>query len=141
MIQNKKAKRLTVTKLKEKLDRVFSRYIRLRDSNKDGYCRCISCGAIVFWKEIQNGHYVNRGHMGTRFDEKNCNSQCVKCNMFDEGNNIGYTRGLINKYGIKVISELEVKKHSISKLTPVEYEILINHYSDEVKRLMTEKGL
>lgn len=141
MIRNNKARRLTVPKLKEKLDRVFSHFIRLRDSNKDGYCRCISCGAIVFWKEIQNGHYVNRGHMGTRFNEKNCNSQCIRCNMFDEGNNIGYTRGLINKYGIKVISELEVKKHSISKLTPVEYEILINHYSDEVKRLMTEKGL
>lgn len=141
MIQNKKAKRLTVTKLKEKLDRVFSRYIRLRDSNKDGYCRCISCGAIVFWKEIQNGHYVNRGHMGTRFDEKNCNAQCIRCNMFDEGNNIGYTRGLINKYGIRVISELEAKKHSISKLTPFEYETLIEHYSVEVKRLKAEKGL
>lgn len=141
MIQNKKAKRLTVPKLKEKLDRVFSHYIRLRDSNKDGYCRCISCGTIVFWKEIQNGHYVNRGHMGTRFDEKNCNAQCIRCNMFDEGNNIGYTRGLINKYGIRVISELEAKKHSISKLTPFEYETLIEHYSVEVKRLKAEKGL
>lgn len=79
--------------------------------------------------------------MSTRFDEKNCNAQCMKCNMFDEGNNIGYIKGLIRKYGIRVIEELELKKHSLCSLSTFEYEILIKHYSDEVKKLRAEKNL
>ena len=142
MIKTKsKSKSLSVPKLKEKLDRIFSEFIRLRDSNNKGYCRCISCGSIHFWKDIQNGHYVNRGHMGTRFSERNCNAQCVKCNIFDEGNNIGYARGLINKYGVKVIDELEVKKHSLNKLAAYEYRVLIDLYKEKVDVLKIEKGL
>ncbi|MEG1644024.1 MAG: recombination protein NinG [Bacteroidales bacterium] len=127
--------------LKAKLDRVFSEYIRLRDSDSRGYVRCISCGKIVHWKEADCGHYVNRAHMGTRFSEHNCNGQCRFCNRFDEGNNIGYTRGLISKYGVKIIADLEVKKHSQTHLTKFDYEIMIKHYKEEVKRLKREKGL
>ena len=36
------------TDYKKKLDEVFSQYIRLKYSDKRGYCRCISCGRIHF---------------------------------------------------------------------------------------------
>ena len=126
--------------LKDKLDRIFSEYIRLRDADANGYCRCISCGAVHHWRDVDNGHYVNRSHMATRYDEKNCNAQCRKCNRFDEGNNIGYTKGLVAKYGYKVINELDVKKHSISKMSKADYEILIDHYKNEVKKLKYAKA-
>lgn len=141
MIRNNKLNRLKVPKLKEKLDRIFSEYIRLRDSNDNDYCRCISCGSIHHWKDMDCGHFVNRSHMGTRFSERNCNAQCRKCNRFDEGNNIGYTRGLIRKYGVKVIDELEMKKHSHSYMTAFDYQISIEYYSKEVKILKQEKGI
>lgn len=136
-----KSKRLSVPALKRKLDEIFSVYIRLRDSDQNGYCRCISCGKIEHWKDVDCGHFVNRSHMGTRYSEKNCNAQCRSCNRFDEGNNIGYTRGLIRKYGIGVISLLEAQKHSFSKMTSFDYEVMIDHYKEEIKRLKREKGL
>lgn len=61
------------------LDRAFSKFIRLRDSDDNGLCRCISCGKLHMWDDIDCGHFVNRRHMGTRFDEKNCNAQCRSC--------------------------------------------------------------
>jgi hypothetical protein len=125
--------------LKTKLDRIFSVYIRLRDADKSGYCRCISCNAIHPWKEMDAGHYVNRFRMSARFDEKNVNAQCRKCNRFDEVNQIGYTRGLIRKYGKGIIDELEMKKHSVSKMTEAEYELLVNHYRVEVEELKKVK--
>lgn len=137
----KRKKILSKSSLVEKLDRIFSQFIRLRDSNSDGYCSCISCNSIHFWKTIHNGHYVNRKHMSTRYNEKNCNAQCIKCNTFDEGNVIGYTKGLIKKYGESVIDELDMLKHSISKINNYEFEILIDHYKKEVDRLLKEKGL
>ena len=34
----------TISKLKKKLDKIFSEYIRLRDCDYKGNCKCISCG-------------------------------------------------------------------------------------------------
>lgn len=134
-------RKVSIKTLKNKLDRVFSIYVRLRDSNANGYCRCISCGAIHHWKDVDCGHFVNRSHMGTRYSERNCNAQCRKCNRFDEGNNIGYTRGLISKYDVKVLAELEVKKNTPTHMKSFDYEILIDHYNKEIKRLKTEKNI
>lgn len=68
--------------LKTKLDRVFSEYIRLRDTaghSKDGYFRCISCGQIKPYSQADCGHYIGRQHMATRYNEINCNAQCRNC--------------------------------------------------------------
>ena len=136
-------KKPSVPTLKRKLDDVFSIYIRLRDSDQNGYCKCISCGAIYFWKggSMHNGHYVNRSHMSLRYDEKNCNAQCINCNSFDEGNNIGYTRGIIKKYGAEILDILEWKKSQQKKYHPFEYEIMIKEYQQKAKELAKEKGL
>jgi hypothetical protein len=126
--------------LKAKLDRVFSEYIRLRDANKDGYLMCISCGKLVHWKEADAGHYVNRAHMSTRFDEKNVNGQCRFCNRFREGEMLGYTKGLIKKYGEGILDELQLKKNQTSKITDFEAEILVKYYRAQVKNLKAEKN-
>ena len=85
----------SIKTLKRKLDDVFSIYIRLRDSDDKGFCRCISCGKIQHWEDVDCGHYVNRSHMGTRYSERNCNAQCRHCNRFMEGNIQNYRKGLI----------------------------------------------
>lgn len=131
----------SIKTLKRKLDEIFSTYIRLRDSDNNGLCRCISCGKIHNWKEVDCGHYVNRSHTGTRYSERNCNAQCRSCNRFDEGNNIGYTKGLIAKYGMGVLSELEVKKHTQTCLTSFDYETMIEYYKKEVIKLKDKKNL
>lgn len=127
--------------LKAKLDRIFSEYIRLRDADNNGMVRCISCRNIEHWKNVDCGHFVNRSHTSTRFNEKNCNAQCRRCNRFDEGNNIGYMKGLIKKYGASVLEELEVLKYQESHLSEFEYKVLIEHYTKEVKRLHEDKGI
>lgn len=65
--------------LVKKLDRVFALYIRLRDVMPNGYVRCISCGNIKAFEDVDCGHYHSRTHMGTRFDEQNCNAECQYC--------------------------------------------------------------
>ena len=127
--------------LRAKLDREFSRYIRLRDALPDGTFKCISCGQVKDLSQADCGHYVNRRHMATRFDEMNCNAQCRSCNRFDEGNMQGYRRGLVAKYGEQRVLLLEAKKHESRKYSMFEYEALIQHYKEEVKRLRKEKEL
>lgn len=125
--------------LKATLDRWFSIFIRLRDSDANGYGRCISCGKVVHWREADCGHFINRRHMNTRYDERNCNLQCRSCNRFDEGNNIGYMRGLVRKYGEGVIEQLHVKKQLYRKYDEFEYRTLIQFYKNKVKELKNGK--
>lgn len=128
-------------KLKAKLDKIFSEYIRLRDADPAGNVRCISCGKILFWKNSDCGHYINRRHLSLRFNETNCNAQCRFCNRFDEGNMAGYTKGLIQKYGENIIDRLLIAKDTPVKITNTEYQLLIQHYQQEIKRLHKEKKL
>lgn len=125
--------------LKAKLDRIFSEFIRLRDTDENGIGRCVSCGKIIHWKDGDAGHFVNRKHLSLRYDEKNVNLQCRSCNRFDEGNNTGYYRGLVFKYGYDVIDYLAVKKYNYCHLGEVEYEALIEEYKEKVKQLKLTK--
>lgn len=117
-----------------KLDKVFSLYIRQRDF-ENGYFKCISCGQIKPFEQADCGHYINRQHMATRYDEKNCNSQCRKCNRFEESASQGYRRGLIDKYGEKAVTLLEIKKFNTCHLSLPEIEILTKYYKNKIKEL------
>ena len=134
-------KKESTSNYKDKLDRVFSKFIRLRDCMPNGYFRCISCGKIKPLNQADCGHYINRQHMSTRFDEHNCNAQCRECNRFDEGNIQGYRRGLIQKYGEQRVLLLELKKSDIKQYSDFEYDALIKHYDKEIKILEHEKGI
>ena len=120
---------------KNTLDRVFSEYIRRRDADENGLIRCISCGKIVHWKDADAGHYINRRHNSTRYDEKNVNAQCRSCNRFDEGNIQGYRKGLIAKYGEKAVELLEIKKRNICRLGQFEINILADEFRGKLKVL------
>jgi hypothetical protein len=124
----------TRSKKIDKLDTVFSRFIRRRDCGFT-YGRCISCNKIITFETCDCGHYINRKHMSLRYDEKNCNAQCISCNRFDEGSLQGYRRGLIEKIGEKETDMLEIRKHNESKISEVELDILTAYYKNKLKEL------
>lgn len=127
--------------LKTKLDKVFSEYIRLRDAMDNGFFRCISCGQIKPFGQADNGHYINRQHMSTRFDEMNCNAQCRRCNRFMEGNIQNYRKGMVAKYGEQKVILLESRQGIIRKFSDFEYEERIKHYKALNKKFRKEKGI
>ena len=122
--------------LKAKLDRVFSEYIRLRDTaghTKDGYFRCISCGQIKPYSQADCGHYIGRQHMATRFNELNCWAQCRKCNRFEEGRKADYRRNLVDRIGEDKVLLLEASQRNTAKISDFEYEELIKFYQQKIK--------
>lgn len=125
-------------KLKDKLDRIFSEYIRMRDSYTEGDFRlfiCISCDIQHVYEDGQCGHYYGRANMAMRFDEQNCNAQCITCNQFKAGNRDGYALGLQKKYGEDVLDEMQKRSLVITKLHPFEYKELITKYQLKLKEL------
>ena len=126
-------KKPKIKTLKTKLDRVFSEYIRLRDSDSFGNCTCITCGKELPWREIHNGHWISRAKLNTRFDERNCSAQCCGCNTFKNGEPQKYWIAMEEKYGREIMDELILKSNEIIKLTPDWYREKISYYNDIVK--------
>ena len=143
MIKSKstKSKKISISVLQQLLDKIFSVYIRIQSANQLGFSRCITCGEMFSWVRMQNGHYIDRRHIATRYDERNCHPQCPRCNIGLRGNHEKYKRAIVTKYGVKVLEELESGKRSIVKLTVADYQEKIAYYKGEVKRIRKEKGL
>ena len=142
----KKAKKVTKkasrAKLIEKLDRVFSQYIRVKYSNNQGFCECISCGKRQYWRDIQNGHYMSRRYLSTRWSEDNCRPQCVGCNIFNQGNIQAYRIALIKQIGEQRVNLVEARaRQEHCKYGEFELNAMIQHYTKELKDLCKEKGI
>ncbi len=120
----------------DNLDKTFSEYVRLRDRiSGTQYIKCISSGKIVHWKEADAGHFINRKHLSTRWDEQNVNAQSRADNRYDEGNMAGYSLGLKQKYGPQIIEKLLWKKQQTVKFTQSEITLLCKHYRKLVNEL------
>jgi len=132
----------TISKLKKELDKWFSLYIRLREANDYGMVQCFTCGVVRGYKDgMQNGHFQSRRHMSTRFDDENCQVQCMKCNMFSQGEQYKFALALDAKYGEGTASELEFLATRIKKISRNEYETDISYYKELVENLREEKGI
>ena len=131
-----------ISKLKKELDKHFSLFIRLRDATEEGVVQCITCGCIKHYKlGMQNGHFQSRGFLPTRFDEINCQPQCVGCNMFKQGEQYKFALALDAKYGEGTAQELQFKAKQITKITRAEYMEKISYYKEAVENLKKEKGI
>ena len=126
--------------LKAKLDKVFSEYIRLKNANGIGFCQCVTCGKYYHWTKIQNGHYMSRRYMATRYSEMNCHPQCMPCNVMQHGNIPLYRIWLVKHYGEEKVRKLENAAITQTvKFSDYEYKELISYYSKIVKTLKNEK--
>ena len=129
----------TISKLKKELDKWFSLYIRIRNS-ENGLAQCFTCGKVDHYKKLQCGHFQSRRFMATRYDERN-QIQCVKCNMFEQGMQWQFGLNLDAKYGAGTAEEIQFKARQIQKFSRIDYEEKIGYYKDLVKNLKKEKGI
>lgn len=107
----------------------FNGFIRRRDAGLP----CISCGATPAsgscGGDFDAGHYRSRGaapHL--RFDERNCNAQCKRCNRYLSGNVVAYRAGLVARIGDEAVCALEadngVRKWSKDELIEIRREYM-----------------
>ena len=123
--------------LVRKLDKVFSLFIRLRDSAAYNYkyFRCISCGQIKPFEQMDCGHFISRTHQATRFDEENAHGECRFCNRFSADHIIAYQRNLEAKIGKDRVDMLLARGRMTKKWSAFELQLLIKHYQQEVDKM------
>jgi hypothetical protein len=128
----KKKKVKTEGQLKEICWKWFSKFIRQREADWRGYASCITCGVVKHWKELQAGHFIPGRRNAILFHEKGCHQQCYRCNVPLKGNPRAYDKFMRQKYGAKVIRDLEALNETPKKWKPEELLKLIEHYKKKV---------
>jgi hypothetical protein len=118
-----------------KLWKVFSEYIRRRDADKDGNCKCITCGLVRPWKQMDCGHGIPRQHKATKFSEINNHAQCKRCNGFEGGKREVYKVEVDKRYGAGTWDKLELASKMTFKRTQFEIDTMTEFYKQELKKL------
>jgi len=131
----KPVKKITKRKSLDKdLDILYSRYIRLRDS--DGkFGACYTCGNVGEITEMDNGHFISRAKKATKYDEMNTHLQCKRCNIFLKGNLVEYAIRLENDYGYGIIQDLKERSKQIFKVSDDFFKSKIAYYKARVKEM------
>lgn len=73
---------------------------------------------------------MSRKFYSTRWDETNCQVQCVSCNIFRQGEQFKFGVLLDKKYGKKTAQSLLLKSHKIQKFSTADLQEMIKYYRD-----------
>ena len=126
-------KKPTRSKIVKKLDAEFSRYIRLKYADHNGYVKCYTCDRVKHYKDsMQCGHFLSRRFYATRWSEDNCRPQCYGCNCHAQGRQYEYALNLNKEYGYNIAEELlQISREMVKISTPellekIEYYKVLN---------------
>lgn len=75
-------KKKPIGKLVDQVATKLQLLVRLKASDDHGFCKCVSCGQIKHYKDMQGGHFIPRGCSETKLLEENIHPQCSGCNGF-----------------------------------------------------------
>ncbi len=125
----------------DKLWRVFSVYIRLRDANDEGYCICCTTGRLFFWKDCDAGHFISRRHMATKYNEKNVHAQSRGSNRFHAGEQYAHSQFIEKKYGKGTADTILVLSRNQKSYGTEEINALTKYYKLQIEKLKKEKCL
>lgn len=78
------------------------------------------------------GHFFSAGHhTALKFHEDNVHGQCIKCNLYDHGNLLGYQEGLIKKIGQERVDFLRNNCSRVNKWDRLELIAIIEEYKNK----------
>jgi hypothetical protein len=124
--------------MKDKLDIIFSKYIRLRDTDEYGHGACFTCGLSYHYDYLQCGHFRKRRNLATRWYQDNAHAQCQECNQEDDM--AAYMIAMLNQEGgMEKASEIIEMSKVSPKFMAEDYEKMYKHYRKLVKLLLKDK--
>lgn len=121
--------------LTDDLDILFSQQVRLMYADDYGMVQCYTCPTIRNWKHMQNGHYISRAHMPTRYEVKNCRPQCEECNVHKDGNLIVFAERLEEEEP-GIVELLKQLSREVQDYSREELKYMIGETTRKVKNLM-----
>ena len=111
---------------------------RISEADDNGYARCVCCGAVKYYKEMDGGHYIAKGKSSYwSLEPKNIHPQCKGCNGF--GMRYGnaeslYTLWMIDTYGREFVDEMHATTRKLKKMYKADYEDFLKETKEAIKQ-------
>jgi hypothetical protein len=122
-------------RLRNKLDAVFSEFVRRRHANEHGQVACYTCGAVKHWKQMHAGHFQSRSKSATRWNAVNVQVQCVACNIFRSGEQFKFGLAIDEEFGEGVAADLLTLSNQTAKFTLADLKEMIAYYQEQLNNL------
>lgn len=129
----------SIATLKAKLDKEFSRWIRLRHTDEYGRGMCITCKKTIHWKQGDAGHFISRALLNTRFEPRNVHLQCKGCNGYGNGMQYLHGKAIDEMHGSGTAEVIYMMSKRPRKIDPCEYMELIELYTRLANELEQRK--
>lgn len=130
-----KPKKVTIKQIKKKAWDMFSKYIRLKYADADGFENCYTCGKFAHWKHLSAGHGIGGRNNAVLFMEEVVRPQCVGCNVWGGGKYSIFGEKLIKEYGAKKYAEFVIESNKTVPMKVIDYQARFEAYRDLVKQL------
>lgn len=130
-----------IKRAKEKAWKAFSEWIRRKDAVND-YNRCVTCGDVKHWKELQAGHFVDGRNNSVLFNEDLVFPQCYHCNVGLRGNKLQYVLYMKRRFGLtdEDIERMDGLRFEVKKMRIGDYAEIEDQYRDKLAGLDITKG-
>lgn len=128
---------MTLSDWKQKLQKTFNEYIRLRDAEKG----CVSCGISLKNRKFDAGHFYASTYEGLRYNELNVHGQCVPCNRNKHGNIHEYRKRITDRITPEELKWLDENRHIPLKLKIYEIKQEIEKYKQKIKAIKNGSGI
>ena len=96
---------------REEAIRVFQKYRRHIESDRNNLVECMSCGRIIHMRDAKGGYYISpEESSAVEFESDNMWPQCPYCISSLEGNKKGFRKKLVSRIGADRVKRLELMR-------------------------------
>ena len=120
--------------------KIVQLYVKLLETDENGYGKCCSCGEVKAWGNLHGGHFQPKGrnYNAACLEEDNVHIQCETCNIYRQGNVAGYSQYMQANYDNEVIEYLKKKSYEIQDIEDTRETARI--YKQKCKDLAKQKN-
>ena len=133
--------------LRAKALKSLQKLSRISAADEWGYCKCVSCGKLDHYKNMDGGHFIPKGSSSRwALEESNVNPQCKGCNGFSMKHGsveAQYTLWMIDWVGKDQVEYMLATKNDPVKFYAADYREMIADWSEQIKaheRRLGERG-
>ena len=133
--------------LRAKALKTLQKLLRISAADDNGYCKCVSCGKLDHYKNMDGGHFIPKGSSSRwALEESNVNAQCKGCNGFSMKHGSAeaqYTLWMIDWVGKDQVEYMLATKNDPVKFYAADYREMIADWSEQIKaheRRLGERG-
>jgi len=137
-VKPKKKKLKSIARLVDDAAVLLQKLVRMKAAivSAGGMCQCVTCGKIDHWKNLQGGHFIQRGKTATKLMEENIQPQCGGCNLFGMKTATGvlnYRRYMVSMYGEELVRDIEDMAKQPKKYTRNEISELSAEFKKQIR--------